>query len=347
MIRDFLSDKEAAKILHKNRIQLYKTIKFFDAHDDDEWELKEGEHFEYVKGGDPKLSRRRFTEEGIEVLAKYYEEKGQISLLEAVLDALLQRKRKRKRMLVSRRITQEFIENSIVPEVRGELAFVQRKTTVNILQTNWLGLKNCEKRLFEAGSLEGQEALEIEKHFLLSETDEMLWSQKGIASIAMDMKRNSKIKKYRKAWVEAVGDVVEDCFTAEIKRINAAPLRISKVIKNAKKAAGNTCQVSGQKLNINANIQLDGHHLFDKLNRPDLADLHENILVVEKNIHSEFHSWNKGETCEPKDFLNFLLKVRFDLIDPDNPPAAKRYKKLVARLTKIQQNYEGNHLKYK
>tara|TARA_B100000530_G_scaffold211978_1_gene135782 strand:+ start:24 stop:776 length:753 start_codon:yes stop_codon:yes gene_type:complete len=250
-------------------------------------------------------------------------------------------------MLVSRRITQEFIEAVPPPEIKGELAFVQRKTTINILQTNGKGLNNSEERLFQAGSLDGQEGLEIDKHFALSEDGQKTWSQKGIASIAIDMSRNSRISKARKAWMDAVGDVVEDCFSTEVKRISAAPLRIEKVISGAKKSAGQRCQVSGKRKTRTSQIQLHGHHLFDQATRPDLADLYENILVVEGNIHSEFHSWKKKESCEPKDFLNFLSDVRLDLVDPENKAAARRYNKLVARLTKLQKNYEGNHLKYK
>ena len=346
-MRELLTDKETAKILHKTTTSLYKTVDFFDSRDDDEWDLKEGEHFEFVKGGDFAYRPRRFTEEGVEALARYYEEKGKVSIIDSVLDALFQRRIRRKRMLVSRRITQEFIEAVPPPEIRGELAFVQRKTTINILQTNGKGLNNSEERLFQAGSLDGQEGLEIDKHFALSEDGQKTWSQKGIASIAIDMSRNSRISKARKAWMDAVGDVVEDCFSTEVKRISAAPLRIEKVISAAKKSAGQRCQVSGKRKTRTSQIQLHGHHLFDQATRPDLADLHENILVVEGNIHSEFHSWKKKESCEPKDFLNFLSDVRLDLVDPENKAAARRYNKLVARLTKLQKNYEGNHLKYK
>jgi len=346
-MRELLTDKETAKILHKTTTSLYKTVDFFDSRDDDEWDLKEGEHFEFVKGGDFAYRPRRFTEEGVEALARYYEEKGKVSIIDNVLDALFQRRIRRKRMLVSRRITQEFIEAVPPPEIKGELAFVQRKTTINILQTNGKGLNNSEERLFQAGSLDGQEGLEIDKHFALSEDGQKTWSQKGIASIAIDMSRNSRISKARKAWMDAVGDVVEDCFSTEVKRISAAPLRIEKVISGAKKSAGQRCQVSGKRKTRTSQIQLHGHHLFDQATRPDLADLHENILVVEGNIHSEFHSWKKKESCEPKDFLNFLSDVRLDLVDPENKAAARRYNKLVARLTKLQKNYEGNHLKYK
>ena len=47
-MRDLLTDKETAKILGKRIDRLYKDVDFFDKYDDDEWELNEGEHFEFV-----------------------------------------------------------------------------------------------------------------------------------------------------------------------------------------------------------------------------------------------------------------------------------------------------------
>ena len=73
-MRELLTDKETAKILHKTTTSLYKTVDFFDSRDDDEWDLKEGEHFEFVKVGDLAYGPRRFTEDGVEALARYYEE---------------------------------------------------------------------------------------------------------------------------------------------------------------------------------------------------------------------------------------------------------------------------------
>ena len=105
--------------------------------------------------------------------------------------------------------------------------------------------------------------------------------------------------------------------------------------------------MTGAKKRRGRNFKLHGHHLFDKVNRPDLADLIDNILVLEGSIHSEFHSWNKGrEECIPKDFLDFLSEVRGDLFDSDNTRTSQRHSKLVARLVALQNNYEGNHLRY-
>ena len=345
--RDLLSHQEVAKILNKTTTKLTNTIKYFDTHDDDEWELKEGVHFEFlIKSGPIHLRPRRFTEEAVAILARYYEEKGEIDLVNLVLDALFRRRLKRKKMLVSRKIVKQFFSSEVPLEIIGEFAFVNKKTTINILETNAKGFNNSEKRLLDSGSLDGQEGLEIEKDYISSELEGRMWSQRGIARLAIDMSQNSRIKKSRKVWVETVGDVVEDCFKQEIKRLNAASNRIDKVISNAKKATNYTCHVSGKKKNNVNSVELVGHHLFDRHTRPDLADLQENILVVELQIHRQFHAWKGGESCEPNDFLQFLLKVRFDLIDPENSSASrKRYQKLLNRLEKLQKNYEKSYLK--
>ena len=75
-MRDFLTAQETAKILGKRIDSLYNIVHAFDAKADDEWELVEGEHFEYagppVAGANGRRPRR-FSEEGVEALARYIE----------------------------------------------------------------------------------------------------------------------------------------------------------------------------------------------------------------------------------------------------------------------------------
>jgi hypothetical protein len=348
-MRDFLTDKEAAKILRKRIDSLYKIVAKFDENPNDEWELVEGEHFEFLVKSSTALNGqrpRRFTEEGVEALARYIEATEKINIFQWLGDNLLQWKRKRKQLLVSRRITQEFIDANSTVVLRGELAFVSKRMTVNILQTNHKGINNSWKRIQTDGTLEGEEAVELDKHFIEHEAGEILFSQKGIARVARDMKKNSKIRKTRRAWVEAVGSVVEDCFKSEVKYLASAPLRIEEAIKKAKRAARQCCEVTGTKQQVHNQIELDGHHLFDRRNRPDLADFSDNILVVLPEIHSEFHSWKGNSGCCPRDFISFISEVRSDLFDPVNSKAMERHRKLIKRLTLLQANYEDNRLRY-
>ena len=190
----------------------------------------------------------------------------------------------------------------------GELGFVNKRTCISILRTNGVGIKNSIERLKQNGSLDGQEGIELDKHFSITEDESLIWSQKGIASIAIDMGKNSSITKTRRTWVNAVGNVVEDCFKAEIKRLNAAPRNIERAIASAKRACNHTCQASGKRATRSNSLPLDGHHLFDKSNRPDLADLHENILVIEiPSIPSSINGWGESHV-NPKTFSSLHLK---------------------------------------
>lgn len=128
--------------------------------------------------------------------------------------------------LVSRRITQELIKPDSLLIIRGGLGFVSRETCISILQTNGLGINNSIKRLRWAGGLEGEEGFELETHFLLNEEGKILLSQKGLASIAVDMSNHASITRPRKAWVSAAGKIVEDHFIKHIKLLAASSERI-------------------------------------------------------------------------------------------------------------------------
>lgn len=347
-MRDYLTDQETAKLLGKRIDQLYLIVDAFDAIPDDQWELSEGEHFEFVSTGtDPQGRRkRRFTEEGVEALARYLESTETQGLLKKILDKLTNWKTRRKQLLVSRRITQEFLTVGESLVFSGNRAFVPKKTTVAILQTNHKGFNNAWGRVRTAGQLEGSEAIELDKHFTLDDEKNLYFSEMGIARIAMDMKQNSTINQSRKAWMDAVGEVVERCFQAEVKHLQAAPKRIDEAVKKAKRAAKWRCEVTGQSKKAHNSLELDGHHLFDRRNRPDLADATANILVLRPDLHDEFHSWKTSASCCPQDFIEFITVVRGDLFDPVNSRVMARHQRLVHRLMLLQANYENNHLRY-
>lgn len=347
-MRDYLTDQETAKLLGKRIDQLHKIIDAFDAVSDDEWDLNEGEHFEFVSSTVDAYGRRkrRFTEEGVEAIARYLEATESRGLLQKILDKLTNWKTKRKQLLVSRRITQEFLSASDTLIFRGNRAFVPKKTTIAILQTNHKGFNNAWARVRNAGKLEGSEAVEIDKHFTVVDEKTLFFSEIGIARIADDMKHNSTINAARKAWMDAVAEVVESCFQAEVKYLQSSSQRIENAVKKAKRLTNGRCDVTGQVKKAHTRLELDGHHLFDRRSRPDLADATENILVMQAELHREFHSWKATSSCCPQDFIEFITTVRGDLFDPVNSRATARMRQLICRLTLLQENYENNRLRY-
>ena len=139
-MRELLTAQETTKILGlRTTTQLYKIVDFFDSDPEDEWDLVEGEHFEFAdaSGGEKK---RKFYEEGVEAIAEYLD-KDTPTIIKALGELITRKRRKRKQLLVSRRITQELIEAGSLVKVSGELGFVTQRTCISILQTNGIWLK--------------------------------------------------------------------------------------------------------------------------------------------------------------------------------------------------------------
>ena len=170
----------------------------------------------------------------------------------------------------------------------------------------------------------------------------MLISQRGIARVTRDMRVNSRITKTRQAWIEAVGEVVESCFNSEIRYLTEG---VDRAVKRAKAAAGHRCEISGKKAAVHKKIDLDGHHLFDRRSRPDLADLPENILVLMPDLH---RSPMAGRVVPaPPRMCWFSSKPRGEiLLDPVNSRDMKRLRALTHRLQRFQSEREGQKVRY-
>ena len=83
--------------------------------------------------------------------------------------------------------------------------------------------------------------------------------------------------------------------------------------------------------------------------RPDLAALEENLLVISSALHRNFHKWMGNRSCEPKDFVDYLL--RNELTHFDGSPSTRvrqvqRQQQLIHRLEMLQARYEVNRLLY-
>jgi AraC-like DNA-binding protein len=96
-------------------------------------------------------------------------------------------------------------------------------------------------------------------------------------------------------------------------------------------------------------IELEVHHLFDAASMPDLAALDDNLLVIHSTLHRNFRKWVGNRPCEPKDFVDYLL--RNELNHFQGSPSTRvrqeqRQQKLIHRLELLQARYEGNRLLY-
>jgi len=344
-MRELLTDKETANLLGITLAKLYSIVSYFDLHDDDEWELQEGEHFEYASGKSKSTSARLFYEEGVMALAAYRKEKSGSNIFsfvkELFLEAITRRKAKMRQILVERRIIQETLNGDGVL-IANDLIFLHRSKVINVLKTNGKGLNNSRKRQLGANDYMGIEPLKKGVHF--DEFDGLEhWSQKGIGRLAIDMAANSSVNKTRKAWLSAVSEVVEPCLEHRKKFLESFDAHVSKAIEAAKKLANGRCAITNRSQRQTTDFQLDGHHLFDQKTRKDLATKQENILVLEHKIHLEFHAWHGKEACTPHDFLAFLTERQSHQFT--GPRGTDRLRRLMTRLEGLYSQY-SDHMNY-
>ena len=346
--RDSFTDKEAAKMLGIPVTKLYRICDFFDSDAEDSWDLSEGEFFEYEPG---QARKRRFYEEGVMAIAKYLEETEGGSFLAKLKEFFTHHRARVTRALVQRRIIQVTQDRSALV-IRGDLVFLQQRSVVQVLGTNGKGMVGAVRRIEEeSAGLDGAEGLEIDVHFAdIDGYEGRHWSQRGIARLARTMHERGRITKARKAWVKAVADVAEDCFEVQRKVLESHEARVKAIMERVRKKA-QCCAVTQQKPNAADRnpIELQAHHLFDAASRPDLAALEDNLLVISSALHRNFHKWMGNRPCEPKDFVDYLLRnelTHFEGSASTRVRQEQRQQKLIHRLELLQARYEGNRLLY-
>jgi hypothetical protein len=346
--RDSFSHEEAAKALGISKKKLADICDFFDSRADDEWDLIEGESFEYEPG---QAGKRRFYEEGLMAIAKYLEEVEGGSFLARIKEFFTHSRARVTRALVQRRIIQVTQDRSALV-ISGDLVFLEQRSVVRVLGTNGKGMAGALRRIEEeSAGLDGAEGLEIDVHFAeFDESPGRHWSQRGISRLARTMYEKGRITKARKAWVKAVADVAEDCFEVQRKVLLSHESRV-RAAKERARSKAKACAVTQKKPDpADGNpVELDVHHLFDAATRPDLAAFDDNLLVITSTLHRNFHKWMGGQACEPQDFVDYLLRNELDHFDGSPQVSArqqKRQQKLVHRLELLQARYENNRLLY-
>jgi len=336
---ELMSDEETARIIGITLQRLYGICDIFDARNDDQWDLKEGEHFEWHNKG---IKKRCFYEEGAMALAKYLQEtetNGFVaSIIDAVLEKLTNRRKRTRQLLVRRRVILE-VQNLEGTVVQGDLVFLTRSKAIRILDTNGKGLNAAARREQANCGLVGRSPMEKGIHFTQIE-DTQYWSQRGLVRIAQNMSENLS-QKSRKAWVEAVAEVYEDAIEQQRKYLESFDAKVKKAMVQVKEMAKKKCQVTLEKQRPYDAFDLHVHHLFDRSTRPDLATLHDNLLVMRENLHQDFHKWHGSGSCEPRHFIDYLTTVeswRFD-----SPKMTTHLHQLINRLENLQKTFEGHY----
>ena len=278
--------------------KLDEVIAFFDADPDDEWELKEHDHFVY---SNKTWGNRIFSAQGAFAIAKYLDTHQKKSLWDKIREFVTHHREKIRNAFVKTTV----LENSSSLMLRNGRHFLSKKDTVAILSTSYARLN----RSFEA-LRRSEQPLQIGVDF--DDIDGVrYYSLNGFYRLSQDLAKTLKSKD-RREWCKAVDVAGKSTFQAIIDAQASRQRRIDRAKKDARKRDKDTCQVSSikQTRHNRTQLRLAGHHIFSSHHYPHLAATVDNIITLEESIHSEFHSWNGGSTnaCTVDDLIQFICE---------------------------------------
>ena len=146
------------------------------------------------------------------------------------------------------------------------------------------------------------------KHFLISpEHKHELYPLKELN--ACRWSTSCLQKQTTKTWNKAVESTIFQALGQVTKGLILEDKELTKSINAAKKLANSKCELTGiYKSKVNPEIELCGHHLYDKTHYPLLSRELKNIIIIEKSLHKNFHEHMGGnqKRCTADDFLAWL-----------------------------------------
>ncbi|AMA09894.1 hypothetical protein [Picosynechococcus sp. PCC 73109] len=304
-----IKDKELAEALSINLERLYEICDFFDSNDEDEWDLNYEEHFIWVN---QKLKKRIFSPQGAYAICKYIDQNEGKNLLRKLQRWVTGRDRRIRSMLVQKKIIDIVDEKNAVIFQSGK-AFITQRYTREIL-----GLGRRQDTLNKAFDAEmktpNREPLQLDKHFIIDEKDHKCFSGVGIARVSSNLGQ-TLTNRHRREWCNLVSQQIG----GEIKRLmedrEQRDKKIKSAMQKAKNSARGVCQITGERKTAANPFNLAVHHVFDKKTYPNLADHHNNLIVIKDEIHQEFHAWMGGtkEPCDVEDLEKFIIEFSNDL----------------------------------
>ena len=303
-----IKEDELAKALEIPLNRLDEVIEFFDADPDDEWVLKEHEHFVYIN---QQWGNRIFSTHGAFAIAKYLDTRQPKSLWDKILEFVTHHKERIRNAFVHKAV----YENSSSLTRRNGHYFLSKKDTIAILGTSYARLNKAFKDIRCS-----ERPLEIFVDF--DEIDgTRYYSLSGFYRISRNLSQ-SLTSKDRREWCKAVDIAGKEALKAITATRENRENQISRAMKRARKRDSETCQITLTKKSKNNHcFQMASHHIFSSHHYPHLAAVEDNIITLRGEVHDEFHSWNGGSKnpCTADDLIQFVCE-RY----PDNPKALTR-----------------------
>lgn len=291
-----IREKDLAEALGISVGKLDEIIAFFESDPNDEWDLRENDHYIY---SNKKLKERIFAEHGAFSIAKYMDSVEPKSLWDNIVEFITRHKEKLRNAFVRRKIH----ENCSSLALRNNRYFLSKKDSVNIFCTSYARIN----RAFEAiqhsekplAKFEDFDDFDGVRHYSLS----------GFDRLSRELAQSLTVKD-RREWCKAVEMVGKKTLKLIIDAEAAQAKEVGKAKENAKKRDKGTCQVTRKKPSKTYNFNLAAHHIYSNKEYPDLATCIDNLITLNEKIHKEFHVWHGGNRagCTADDMIDFLME---------------------------------------
>lgn len=322
-----------AKALEISKERLAEICDFFDQDPNDDWELIEGEHYEWGVN-----KTRMFSPEGSLEICNYLLEHGQKerSLFTRVKRWVLQQDKQHKELMVGLRVHEAGETKGSIVYQNGR-AFLAPKACRDILG---LGTRqDILKRTFS--ELQRSENTEIESlrinHDFLEQESAIYLSGSGLASVGKQLSVRLT-QRHRQAWVKAVEEAAPKTLALIEKEENSKKERREAAERKARERCKNRCEITNKRQDVEG-FNLAVHHLYCKSVYPNLADEAYNLLVLDEQIHKHFHKWMGGSKvpCTPEDMERYVAEFATTLFnDDDQDKNFEQLMKVKRHLSKVK-----------
>lgn len=286
-------------ISHK---RLDEIVSFFDADPNDDWDLVEGDDYQFVNK-EKKL--RNFSPKGAFKIASYIEKNEKRGIFYKFKEFFTKHDQKIRRSLARKSIFAELTDSGEIQVYQG-VAMIHKQSLRRILETNGSKLNKTVNHLQQRTD----KPLELGVDFYEDEKREFWFSESGIVMISKSMSE-TLTNKSRQEMCKMIAMEFPLAFKEIQEHLDddtKQKIEIEKAKKRAKTRDKNTCQVTGQKPDKDVKFNLAVHHLYSLQKYPHLATLDLNLVTIKEEIHQEFHGNLGGfhQPCTIEDFIEFL-----------------------------------------
>jgi hypothetical protein len=292
-----IKEDELAKALEVSLERLDQIIEFFDADPDDEWVLKEHDHFVY---SNQVWKNRIFSAHGAFAIAKYLDTCQPKSIWDRIREFVTHHREKIRNAFVHKTVH----ENSSSLTQRSGRYFLSKKDTVAILGTSYHRLNKSFDDLKRSER-------PLEKFVDFDEIDGIrYYSLSGFYRLSQNLAQ-TLTSRDRREWCKAVDIAGQEAFNLITAAKANRERQISQAMNKARKRDKETCQITlEKKTRHNHNFDMASHHIFSSHHYPHLAAAIDNIITLKGDVHDEFHSWNGGSKnpCTVDDLIQFACE---------------------------------------